>query len=151
MKVILIKDSKDGKANTIIEVANGYGTNFLIAKGLAVPYNEKTKKDLEKRLKDLTNTEMENRHEALELKDKIEKEKLIYNLTAHVDNNSNLILHGTVSTKDIVKELQKKGYKLDKYAIQKVHLVQKGEHIVDVIIYKDIVAKLNVTLNVTIK
>ncbi len=54
MKVILIKDCKDGKANTIIEVSDGYGSNFLINKGFAVPYNEKTKKQLEKKLSDLT-------------------------------------------------------------------------------------------------
>lgn len=29
MKVILIKDSKDGKANTVIEVSPGYASNYL--------------------------------------------------------------------------------------------------------------------------
>ncbi|MGV2392443.1 UNVERIFIED_CONTAM: 50S ribosomal protein L9 [Campylobacter lari] len=151
MKVILIKDCKDGKANTVVEVSNGYGSNFLIAKGFGVPYNDKTKKELEKRLKDLTNTEMEKRQEALHLKEKIEQEHLKYELTAHVDNNSNLIVHGTVSTKEIVKSLQALGYKLDKYAVQKVHLVQNGEHTIDVIVYKDIIAKLAVTLKIKIK
>ncbi|VDR42593.1 rplI [Mycoplasmopsis caviae] len=49
MKVILIKDCEKGKANTIIEVSAGYGNNFLIAKGLAVAYNEKKQKRIRKK------------------------------------------------------------------------------------------------------
>nr|WP_318029905.1 DHHA1 domain-containing protein [Mycoplasmopsis bovis] len=90
MKVILIKDCKDGKANTIIEVSDGYGSNFLINKGFAVPYNEKTKKQLEKKLSDLTASEMEARQSALELKEKLEKEVLKYELEANIDGNNNL-------------------------------------------------------------
>ncbi|WP_027120884.1 50S ribosomal protein L9 [Mycoplasmopsis lipofaciens] len=149
MKVILIKDCKDGKANTIIEVSNGYGSNFLIAKGFGVPYNKQTQKDLEKRLSVLVNDEMEKRSQALELKNKIEKELLVFNLTAHIDNNGNLITHKSISTKDIIKKMTEKGYKLDKYAIQKVHLVSNGMHDINVEVYKDIIAKLKVkvTLN----
>ncbi len=38
------------------------------------------------------------------------------------------MFNGAVSTKDIVKTLVKLGYKLDKYAVQKVHLVGRGLH-----------------------
>lgn len=151
MKVILIKDCKDGKANTVIDVAGGYASNFLIRKGLAVPYNKYTKKQLDERLKDLTNTEMETRSDALEIKDKLEKEHLKYNLDAKVDANGNLNVHGAVSTKDISKNLAEKGYKLDKYAIQKIHFVEQGIHEVDVVVYKDIVAKLKVELILNVK
>lgn len=151
MKVILIKDCDKGKANTIIEVSAGYGNNFLIAKGFAVAYNDKTKKELEQRLSELTKNEMEKRSEALELKDQIEKLTLKYTLDAHIDNNGNLIAHGAVSTKDIVKDLIQNGYKLDKYAVQKVHLVSNGLHDIDVILYKDIIAKLKVEVIINAK
>nr|WP_318032792.1 50S ribosomal protein L9 [Mycoplasmopsis caviae] len=147
----MIKDCEKGKANTIIEVSAGYGNNFLIAKGLAVAYNEKNKKELEKRLSELTNNEMEKRAEALTLKGEIEKLTLKYSLDAHIDNNGNLIAHGAISTKDIVKTLVSKGYKLDKYAVQKVHLVSNGTHDIDVILYKDIVAKLKVEVIINAK
>ena len=68
MKVILIKDCKNGKANTIIEVSNGYGSNFLVNKGFAVPYNDVTKKQLDERLSNLTLETMEIRNNALNLK-----------------------------------------------------------------------------------
>ncbi|WP_406617427.1 50S ribosomal protein L9 [Mycoplasmopsis adleri] len=151
MKVILIKDCKDGKANTVVEVSDGYGLNFLVRKGFALPYNEKTKKELEKRLSELTKNEMEVRKEALEIKDKLEQEKLHYDLSANIDANGNLNVHGAISTKDLTKDLAEKGYKLDKYAIQKVHLLTEGLHEVDVIVYKDIVAKLKVEVIIHVK
>lgn len=151
MKIILLKDCKDGKANTIIEVSAGYGANFLVAKGYGVPYNEKTKYQLEKRLSEMTSNEMELRAQALELKEKIEKEKLTYILDALIDARGNLIVHKSISTKDINKDLVKKGYKLDKYSVQKVHIVSNGIHEVGIIIYKDIIAQLKVEVKVNVK
>ncbi|WP_406617755.1 50S ribosomal protein L9 [Mycoplasmopsis lipophila] len=146
MKVILIKDCKDGKANTIIEVSDGYGQNFLVNKGFAVPFNENTKKQLDKRLDSLVQNEMEIRKEALELKTKIEKETLKFNLKATIDANHNQIIHGCVSTKEVIKQLNSLGYKLDKYAVQNIRLVQSGVHLIDVILYKDIIAKLRLEI-----
>ncbi|WP_029905800.1 50S ribosomal protein L9 [Mycoplasmopsis opalescens] len=151
MKVILIKDCKDGKANTVIEVSNGYGMNFLVAKGFAKPYNFQTEKELQKRLNELTSNEMETRREALLLKEKIEKEKLTYVLDAKIDNNGNVITHKSISTKDIMKDLSKLGYKLDKYAVQKVHIVSNGTHEVKVYVYKDIKAKIQVEVKFNAK
>lgn len=151
MKIILLKDCKDGKANTIIEVSAGYGANFLVAKGYGVPYNEKTKYQLEKRLSEMTSNEMELRAQALELKEKIEKEKLTYILDALIDSKGDLIVHKSISTKDINKDLVKKGYKLDKYSVQKVHIVSNGIHEVEINIYKDIIAQLKVEVKVNVK
>ncbi|TNK91738.1 50S ribosomal protein L9, partial [Mycoplasmopsis pullorum] len=93
MKVILIKDCKDGKANTIIEVAPGYAKNFLINKGFALPYNESTAKTLERKLNELSAEEHERRSKALELKSKLEEVKLEYTLEANTDANYNLNVH----------------------------------------------------------
>ncbi len=47
MKVILIKDVKgSGKAGDVLNVADGYARNFLLAKGLAVEANAKNQNDL---------------------------------------------------------------------------------------------------------
>ncbi|VEU78082.1 50S ribosomal protein L9 [Mycoplasmopsis columbinasalis] len=148
MKVILIKDCKDGKANTIIEVANGYGANYLIPQGFGVPYNAKTARDLEKRLSNFVADEMAARAQANELKAKLEQETFEYVLDAKIDANGNLNVHNAVSTKEIVKELTARGYKLDKHAVQKVHLVSNGTHLIDVIVYKDIVAQVKVVITI---
>ena len=47
MKVILIKDVKgSGKEGDVLNVADGYGRNYLIARGLAVEANAKNMNDL---------------------------------------------------------------------------------------------------------
>lgn len=47
MKVILLKDVKgSGKAGAVLEVADGYARNFLLAKGLAVEATAKNINDL---------------------------------------------------------------------------------------------------------
>ena len=47
MKVILLRDVKgSGKAGDVLNVADGYARNFLIAKGLAVEANAKNQNDL---------------------------------------------------------------------------------------------------------
>lgn len=47
MKVILIKDVKgSGKAGTVLDVADGYGRNYLIARGFAIEANNKNVNDL---------------------------------------------------------------------------------------------------------
>lgn len=48
MKVILIKDVKgSGKAGTVLDVADGYARNYLIARGFAIEANAKNINDLE--------------------------------------------------------------------------------------------------------
>ncbi|QCZ36778.1 50S ribosomal protein L9 [Mycoplasma nasistruthionis] len=146
MKFILLKDCKDGKANTIIDVAPGYGTNFLVAKGFAVPLNEKTQRDLDRRLNNLVADEHSKRSAALELKEKLEQLNLKFSLEANTDANSNLNVHGSVSTKDLDKKLKDLGFKLDKHALSKVHLVQEGPHDVEAVLYKDIKANIRVEI-----
>ena len=44
MKVILLSDVKNvGKKGQVVEVSDGYGRNFLIARKLAVPETKKSK------------------------------------------------------------------------------------------------------------
>lgn len=149
MKVILIKDCKDGKANTVIEVSNGYGSNFLIRKGFALPYNESTKKTLNRKLDEIQANEHQKRKEALAIKEKLEEVNLTYTLEANVDANANLNVHGSVSTKNVEKDLAKLNFKLDKHAIEKVHLVSEGPHDIKVKVYEDIVATIRI--NIVIK
>ncbi|UUM19710.1 MULTISPECIES: 50S ribosomal protein L9 [unclassified Mycoplasma] len=150
MKVILIKDCKEGKANTIVEVSNGYGSNFLVKNGFALPYNEKTAKSLERKLQQLSADEHAKRSNFLKIKEELETLTLKFVLKAAVDKNFNLHVHKSVSTKEVHDELKKLGYNLPKHALEKIHFVSEGTHEVNVNLYKDIhaIVRLEISINV---
>lgn len=104
MKVLLIKDVKSlGKAGEIKEVADGYGKNFLIGKGLALQatnevlakHNAEQKRAKAKEEEDIAN--------AKELAEKINSTKLT--IRHKVGANGQLI--GSVTNKEISEELEK--------------------------------------------
>ncbi|RIV16896.1 50S ribosomal protein L9 [Mycoplasmopsis gallopavonis] len=151
MKVILLKDCKDGKANTIVEVSPGYGSNFLIKNGFGVPYNPKTAKALEKTLDKIVADEHEKRAQMLELKEQLEQLRLKFELTANIDGNKNLNVHGSISTKEVDKKLKELGFKVDKHALSKIHLVSEGLHEVVATLYKDIKAIIHIEIQIHVK
>lgn len=144
MKVIFIKDLKNqGKINDIKEVSDGYATNFLIKNGYAVKYtktsNERLNQDIEKNRQE----DKKNRNDANKLKEKLEKECLKFIVKA----GSNGKVFGNVSSKQISDELKKKDYDIDKKKIQiDLPLNSLGTHVVNVELYKNIKAKLQIQL-----
>lgn len=143
MKVILTEDVKgQGKKGQMIEVSDGYGRNFLLAKGLAVEANAsnvnvmKTKQAAEaaRKAKELA--------EAKALATELAK----VNLTIRVKSGENGKLFGAVSTKDIADEL-KKQYKYDvdkKKLVLREMIKSLGTYEVQAKLYSEVSAKFNV-------
>ncbi len=143
MKVILTEDVKgQGKKGQMIEVSDGYGRNFLLAKGLAVEANAsnvnvmKTKQAAEaaRKAKELA--------EAKALATELAK----VNLTIRVKAGENGKLFGAVSTKDIADEL-KKQYKYDvdkKKLVLREMIKSLGTYEVQAKLYSEVSAKFNV-------
>jgi len=144
MKVIFIKDlKKQGKTNEIKEVSDGYATNFLIKNGYAVKYtktsNERLNNDLEKNRQE----DEKNKEQANKLKEKLEKE----NIKFIVKTGNNGKVFGNISTKQIADELKNKNYDIDKKKIKiELSLNNLGCHYVEIELYKNIKAKLQVEL-----
>lgn len=144
MKVIFIKDLKNqGKTNEIKEVSDGYATNFLIKNGYAVKYtktsNERLNNDLEKNRQQ----EEKNKEVANNLKQKLEKEHLKF----IVKTGANGKVFGNISSKQISEELKNKNYDIDKKKIQTDGLLNTlGYHFVEIELYKNIKARLQVEL-----
>ncbi len=142
MKVILLTDvKKQGKKDQVIDVSDGYANNFLINKGLAVPYNDANKKKLER---DLNNRAMEE--EAL-IKECEEIKKKLSNVTVKfkVKTSNDGRMFGTISSKQISDELKKLGYDIDKKKIESDHPIDSlGTHIVKVSLHKKVVCDLKV-------
>lgn len=143
MKVILTKNCKDGKINEVIDVSDGYATNFLIKNKFAVAYNAATSKILNHKLSDLQAIEFEKRQNALQIKEKLENEpNFKYELITNIDANGNLNVHGSVSAKHILKDLESRGYELSKSSIDMSNIKTLGLHTIKITLYKDIKANI---------
>lgn len=144
MKVIFIKDVKgQGKKNEIKDVSDGYGKNFLINKGLAVLATPTSIKKLE--LEKQHNKEIENEEKS---KANILKEKLSkINLKFFVKTGAQDRVFGSVSPKQIVTELKKNGFDIDKKMIKlDENITSIGFHNVSIELYKNIVSDIKVEL-----
>lgn len=135
MKVLIIKKWKEYKVDDIVEVSNGFGTNFLIKNGYALPFNKNTSYLLEKSIKEKKEQQEIKRQSALILKEKLEKEKLLFFL-----KTTNLVIHGSITTKQVNKALIEKGYKLDKYSIPHIAIASLGITKIPIKLFEDIVA-----------
>lgn len=145
MRVILLQDIKNlGKKNTIVEVKDGYGINYLIKNKLAVQATDNSMLKLDETLKELNEIDQQKRSEATKLKEQIEKINLSFSLKANKGN-----VFGSISTKEIIETLkQKHNIVIDKYMIQ--HDEKKlllGIHFLQLHLYKDVIAKLKINIS----
>jgi len=145
MKVIFKKDVKgQGKKGEIKEVSDGYGQNFLINKGFAIPATQANVNSLQKE------TEMKRLEKNLlvsemnELKKKLEKDSLSFTTKTGAGDK----MFGQISVKQIKSELNNKGYEIDKKNILLDHpIMSLGIHIVDIELHKEVIAKLKVNVS----
>lgn len=144
MKVIFIKDVKgQGKKDEIKEVKDGYAKNFLIKNGYAVSYTQTSNKILESELEKRKELDLESRDNANKLKQELEKLHIIFMVNAGKEDK----VFGSISTKQIKDELDKKGYKVDKKKIMlDAPISSLGHHFVNIELYKDIIAKVDIEL-----
>ncbi len=144
MKVILKQDVKKvGKKGDIVNVADGYARNFLIARGLAVP---ETKKSLEILGEQKAKDEMLQKQMAQEARELAKKlEGMVFEFP--VKSGAEGKVFGSVSTKQITESLQKQGIVIDKRKILDKEPIQSlGVTKVRVELFKDVIGTLNVKL-----
>ena len=144
MKVIMLADVKKvGKKGEIVEVADGYGRNFLIRGGLAVQATAGSQKVLDQQKLQEALNEQEKKVKAEEVARKLENLTLRF----HVKSGKEGRVFGSVSTKQIVEELRKQGISVDKRKILDTSPVSSlGVTKVRVELYKDVIGTINVHL-----
>ncbi len=144
MKVIFIKDLKgQGKKDEIKDVKDGYAQNFLIKKGYALPASVNNLKQLETKKKNEQQEELNNIKDCQKLK--IEIEKSIIEIKVKTGEKDKVF--GSVSTKQIITELQKKDILIDKKQIKlEGPLDTLGIHNVSIELHKQVKATLKVNL-----
>ena len=133
-----------GKKGDIVNVADGYGQNFLIKNKLAVLATEHGKEIVahnkeQERLQDL-----ENKKKAEELKETLENITLEFALSSGKDGKT----FGSVSTKNVAEELLKThDIKIDKRKFINARPIQAlGYTNLKIELYKDVIATIKVHL-----
>ncbi|MDD6258842.1 MAG: 50S ribosomal protein L9 [Erysipelotrichaceae bacterium] len=144
MKVILKQDVKKlGKRGEVVNVSDGYGRNYLIARGLAVP---ETKKSLEILGEQKAEEAAEEAKAVAAAKETAAKmDKMILNFT--VKSGAEGRVFGSVSTKQITEALNKQGIIIDKRKILDTAPIQTlGVSRVRVELHKNVIGTIRVRL-----
>lgn len=143
MRVILLSDvPKLGKKGDIKQVADGYGRNYLIARGLAVLESEGAKKVLDKQNEEAKALDEKKRQEAIELKNLLETKTYEFKVKAKEGKVS-----GSISSKQIEEAVRKDGISIDKRKIiNSEPLNELGTFDVKIELYKDVIGVIKVVL-----
>ena len=145
MKVILLQDVKgSGKKGELVNVADGYARNFLLAKGLAIEatsaaINNKNMQDAAKAHH--AQVELDN---ANELKNNIEGKEIVI-VTKGGEGGK---LFGSITSMDIADGI-KKDLKVDidkRKILLKDNIKLAGVYEVEIKLHKDVTAKIKVNI-----
>lgn len=144
MKVILKQDVKKvGKKGDVVNVADGYGRNYLIARGLAVVETKKSLEILGEQKAEEAAEEAKRVEEAKALASKMEKMMLTFTVKAGESGR----VFGSVSTKQITESLNKQGIHIDKRKILDTNPIQTlGITNVRIELHKNVVGTIRVKL-----
>jgi len=103
MKVILTEDLRGtGKRGETVDVKEGYGRNYLIPEGLALPATESNQKRFENIIKNLQDKKGRVLKAAAEIKEKLEEISLVIKKKAGADGK----LFGSVTHKDVADAIK---------------------------------------------
>jgi large subunit ribosomal protein L9 len=103
MKVILTEDLRGtGKKGETADVKEGYGRNYLIPEGLALPATESNQKRFENIIKNLQDKKGRVLKAAADIKEKLEEISLVIKKKAGVDGK----LFGSVTHKDVADAIK---------------------------------------------
>ena len=142
MKVILTQDVKKlGKKDVIVNVSDGYAQNYIIKNGLGVKYTEGSKTRLEKEIDVRNKNEEALIAECEKIKEQLEKQKIVFKVKTGKEGK----IFGTISTKQIADELNKKGFNIDKKKIKlDITIDSLGVHNVEVELHKKVIVTLKI-------
>ena len=140
MEVILREDvDKLGRRGEVVKVAEGYGRNFLLPRGLALAVNEANKAMISRERK---------QHDARMAKEKAEFQAVADRINgirfvAPRKVGENDALYGSVTSGDVAEFLRAKGIEIDKRKVQLEEPVKKlGEHEVGIKLHPEVTATL---------
>jgi large subunit ribosomal protein L9 len=141
MKLILTREVAGlGLAGDIVEVADGYGRNFLVPRGAAIGWSKGAEKQIVQIKRSRDAREIRDLGHAREIKADLERLSISLDARAGKDGK----LFGSVTTADVAAAVKNAGGPLlDKKRIQLPgHIKTVGSHTVTVDLHPDVVASV---------
>ena len=144
MKVILRADvEKLGYLGDVVDVRAGYGRNFLLPNGLAMPATPGNMKVFESERKKLEARMAELRQEAATLGERIQAAEVVIPMRVGENNK----LYGSVTAHSIGEALEALGLSVDRRRILLDSNIRTlGTHVVRVRLHTDVVIELPVNV-----
>ena len=144
MRVILTTDLPQvGKAGQAIEVANGYGRNYLIPRGLAILATPGGERSLAQQQKARLAREAKTKAEAEALAARLQQ----LSLSVAKKTGAGDRLYGSVTSMDIANLLKGKGLALDRRKIVlETPLKTLGTHKIPLRLHPEVVAEIEVAV-----
>ena len=145
MELILTQDFEElGLEGDIVNVAQGYGRNYLIPEGIALEATPPNRKALELKSKKIEVRRLKVKASAEKLKEQMEA--LTIRLVQKAGEEGKL--YGSVTSMDIASALEKEGITIDKRKIVMDKSIKNlGEFDVSVKIYPEVTASLKVAVD----
>jgi large subunit ribosomal protein L9 len=145
MKVLLIKDVyKLGRAGEIKKVAAGYGRNYLIPQGFAIPATSGSIQQAERIKVKATELRAALNEELSDIAEVLSGKTLIFAVKAGETGH----LYGSVSSEDIVAEIKAKyDIDLEKRQVETEPLRQLGTYTVPIQLTMDLVPEITVIVH----
>ena len=145
MKVILKADVKgQGKAGQIVNVSDGYASNFLFPKGLAVEANASSMGELNSKNAAAAHHIEEEKQAARATAAKIEGKVISIKAKAGAGGK----LFGSVTSKEVAEEMKKQlGVEIDRRKLSMNDIKSFGDFPAEIKLYNGITAKLTVRVS----
>ena len=142
MEVILRQDvDKLGRRGDVVKVAEGYGRNFLLPRGLAMQVSEANKAMIAKERKAHDLRLAKEKAEFQAVADRIAS--LRYIAPRKVGEND--VLYGSVTSGDIAEYLKAKGFEIDRRKLILPEAIKTiGTHSVPLKLHRDVTVPLKV-------
>lgn len=140
MQIILTTDIPSlGDAGDLVEVKPGYGANYLIPQGLALPATSSNKNQIEHQRRAISARIARDRKDAESMSEKLSQVSVT--ITRLVGDDDKLF--GSVSTKDIADALRDQGFDVDRRKIVlETPIKALGVYDVPVKVHRDVIAQI---------
>jgi large subunit ribosomal protein L9 len=142
VEVILREDVTNlGVRGDVVKVADGYGRNYLLPRGLAMKITPGNLKQIEQEKRRIQAREVREKAEAERIKSRLED----LSVTIKRKVGETETLYGSVTAGDIADAMAEKGHELDKRKIQLDEPIKAlGDYQVAVKIHREVTAQLKV-------